>query len=76
MDGGVIDFTHTKIDQEGLNLLGKFNEELSLCHRVRQMYFGEEINTTEKRQVGHIKLRQPTPGTDVDLVRKKIRAFS
>ena len=53
-----MDFTHTKIDTKGLELLLEVAKEQKLSEKIAAMLGGEVINTTEKRQVGHTKLRE------------------
>ena len=52
-----MDFSHTKIDSEGLRLLLEVAKEQKLSQKLQAMVNGEVINTTEKRQVWHVKLR-------------------
>lgn len=47
---------------EGLALLDKVAESAHIKERVQRMFAGEIINETEKRQVGHVKLRDPSVG--------------
>jgi glucose-6-phosphate isomerase len=45
----IADFTHTKIDKKGLDLLLKVADDVNLVTKVKKMFSGEAINTTEKR---------------------------
>ena len=56
-DDIILDFTHTKIDKEGLRWLGIVAEEMKVAQNIQKMISGEKINSTEKRQVWHVKLR-------------------
>ncbi len=51
------DFTHTKIDSLGFDLLKKVAEEAKLTEKVNAMFNGDKINNTEKRSVLHVALR-------------------
>ena len=44
-----LDFSHTKIDSEGLRLLLEVAKEQKLSERILAMVNGDVINTTEKR---------------------------
>ena len=82
----VLDFTHTKLDNEGFSLLGKVAEETKVFDKIKAMFAGEKINNTEGRSVLHVALRKPktdsltVDGTDVvkDVhdVLDRIAAFS
>ena len=76
----IMDFTHTKIDAEGLKLLKLVAGELQVSEKIKKMFDGEKINTTEKRQVWHVKLRTQSEGEQVDkdvkAVQKSIETFS
>ena len=48
-DSVIADFTHTKIDKRGLELLFKVASDVELEAKVKKMFSGEVINTTEKR---------------------------
>ena len=76
----IMDFTHTKIDAEGLKLLKLVASELQVSEKIKKMFDGEKINTTEKRQVWHVKLRTQSEGEQVDkdvkAVQKSIETFS
>ena len=61
-----MDFSHTKIDNEGLRLLLEVAKEQRLSEKIAAMVGGEVINTTEKRQVWHVKLRTQKQETQVD----------
>lgn len=76
----LVDFTHTKIDSAGLQLLMKVGQDLDLPAKIRAMFNGDIINPTEKRQVWHVKLRE-MEATDetseaVLEVRQRIKKFS
>ena len=45
----ITDFTHTKIDKKGLDLLLKVADDIKKKKKVKAMFSGEAINTTEKR---------------------------
>ena len=61
-----MDFSHTKIDAEGLRLLLQVANEQRLSEKISAMVGGEVINTTEKRQVWHVKLRTQTDEGQAD----------
>ena len=44
-----MDFTHTKIDSKGLDLLLEVAKEQRLSEKISAMLSGDVINTTEKR---------------------------
>ena len=52
-----LDYTHTKIDAEGLRLLGEVANNQGVAAGIRSMFAGEVVNPTEGRQVWHVKLR-------------------
>ena len=52
-----IDITHTKIDEDGWEMLKEVAVEMRLFDKIAAMKAGEKINGTEKRQVQHYKLR-------------------
>ena len=54
----MLDYTHTKIDSKGLDLLVKVADAVDLHEKIAAMFNGEKINTTEGRKVHHVKLRQ------------------
>ena len=51
------DYTHTKIDLEGLRLLGEVAKDAGVLSSINAMFNGEVVNPTEGRQVWHVKLR-------------------
>ena len=51
------DYTHTKIDSEGLRLLKEVAKETKIQENVEKMFKGSKINNTEKRSVLHVALR-------------------
>ena len=55
-----LDYSHTKVDQEALNLLGELAESTGLYDKIAAMFRGEVVNPTEKRQVLHVALRMKT----------------
>ena len=57
-DKMMLDYTHTKIDSKGLDLLVKVARSAELDEKIADMFSGEKINTTEGRKVLHTKLRQ------------------
>lgn len=75
-----LDFTHVKIDEEGLRLLHEVAKESNLNKKIAAMHNGEIINSTEKRQVQHFLLRTKDNDSDIKKevlhVREKIREFS
>lgn len=79
-DSALLDFTHVKIDSEGLDLLTKVADEVKLNEKIAQMFNGDIINKTEKRQVWHVKLRefdgQDAMSKDIAHVRERIQKFS
>lgn len=52
-----LDYTHTKIDAEGLALLNQVAKEQAVAQNIKDMFAGEVVNPTEGRQVWHVKLR-------------------
>ena len=52
-----LDYTHTKIDAQGLQLLKQVAEAQGVAQGLRDMFNGEVVNPTEGRQVWHVKLR-------------------
>ena len=58
LDGKVwLDYTHTKIDAQGLALLNQVAQEQAVAQSIKDMFAGEKVNPTEGRQVWHVKLR-------------------
>lgn len=82
----MLDFTHTKLDAEAYQLLGKVAEETKVFDKIRAMFAGEKINNTEGRSVLHVALRKPKTDSltvgDTDVVKDvhdvldRISAFS
>ena len=52
------DYTHTHIDEKGIELLYKVMDETKVASKIKAMFEGETINETEKRKVWHTKLRE------------------
>ena len=44
-----LDYTHTKIDKEGLALLGQVAKDQKVAEGVKAMFAGEVVNPTEGR---------------------------
>ena len=57
LDSIWLDYTHTKIDGQGLSMLGELANEAGVGQCIRDMFSGEVVNPTEGRQVLHVKLR-------------------
>ena len=53
----ILDFTHSKIDQQGYSKLLELAEEVKLNEKIEAMFRGEKLNNTEKRSVLHVALR-------------------
>ncbi|MDN3638098.1 glucose-6-phosphate isomerase [Simiduia curdlanivorans] len=75
-----LDFAKNRIDDVGLTLLAQLAKERGLAERVKAMYRGETINSTEKRQVLHVALRSqlgelPEHLRDVDAVIAQMTEF-
>ncbi|UOO82569.1 glucose-6-phosphate isomerase [Uruburuella testudinis] len=59
--GGMkLDYSKNRITDETLELLMKLAREAGLPERMKQMFRGEKINTTENRAVLHVALRNRT----------------
>lgn len=59
--GGLkLDYSKNRITDETLALLMKLAREAGLPERMKQMFRGEKINTTENRAVLHVALRNRT----------------
>ena len=58
-DDTIVDFTHTKIDKRGIELLLEVAKQANLYSKIDQMFEGANINNTEKRPAWHIQLRRP-----------------
>ena len=52
-----LDYTHTKIDSQGLALLAQVATDQGVADGIRAMFNGDVVNPTEGRQVWHVKLR-------------------
>lgn len=75
-----LDYSKNRVTPETLALLIKLAQERGLAQKIQAMYRGEEINTTEKRQVLHVALRSHIPALaqqmhDVDQALQKMTAF-
>ena len=57
----LLDYSHSKVDEEALRLLGELATATRLYEKIGAMFKGEVINPTEKRQVLHVALRMTTP---------------
>ncbi len=57
--GLYLDYSKNRIDDQTLKLLAALATECGLVERIRAMFRGDAINTTEKRSVLHIALRAP-----------------
>ncbi|BFM09948.1 glucose-6-phosphate isomerase [Simiduia litorea] len=75
-----LDFAKNRIDDAGMTLLCQLAKERGLAERIKAMYQGEAINSTEKRQVLHVALRSqlgdlPEHLRDVDAVIAQMTQF-
>ena len=85
-EGIALDFSRQNATEETFRLLCSLAEEAGVPDRIRAMFRGDRINTTEDRAVLHVALRAPKgasitlDGTDVvdevHGVLDKIRAFA
>ena len=85
-EGIYLDFARQNATPETFKLLLKLAEEAKVREKIRAMYAGERINTTEDRAVLHVALRAPKRSTithdgtnvvdEVHEVLDKIRGFS
>ena len=57
--GIYFDYSKNRITDETLRLLVQLAQECGLPERIRAMFAGEKINTTENRAVLHVALRAP-----------------
>jgi len=81
-----VDYSKHRVTDETLHLLVTLAEEAGLPDRIRRMFGGSRLNTTENRPVLHTALRRPAgdrvevDGTDVvpevHAVLARMRAFS
>lgn len=58
--GLILDYSKNRITDETLALLMRLARESGVPERIKQMFRGEKINTTENRAVLHIALRNRT----------------
>ena len=56
----LLDYSHSKVDEETMQMLGELALATGLYDKIAAMFRGEVINTTEKRQVLHVALRMKT----------------
>ena len=62
----IFDFSKNLIDEKTLDLLIKSAEQLDLKEKIKDMFDGVKINTTEKRSVLHTALRSDLKEIKVD----------
>jgi len=75
----IVDFTHTKIDKKGIELLYDVAKNAGLIQKIEDMFSGVKINNTEKRPVWHIQLRRTEEDEitkHVFEVKSQIKAYS
>lgn len=53
----LLDYSHSKLNSETLDLLGELAKSSGLFEKVQSMFAGERINKTEDRSVLHVLLR-------------------
>ncbi|OSI17589.1 glucose-6-phosphate isomerase [Neisseria dumasiana] len=58
--GLILDYSKNRITDETLSLLMQLARESGVPERIKQMFRGEKINTTENRAVLHVALRNRT----------------
>lgn len=58
--GLTLDYSKNRITDETLSLLMQLAKEAGVPERIKQMFHGEKINTTENRAVLHVALRNRT----------------
>jgi glucose-6-phosphate isomerase len=84
--GLYLDYSKNRITNETLKLLLRLADESDLRSRIKAMFGGEKINTTENRAVLHVALRAPKGASilvdgknvvpEVHAVLDKMEAFS
>ncbi len=57
--GLYLDYSKNRIDDQTLKLLAALATECGLAGRIKAMFQGDAINTTEQRSVLHVALRAP-----------------
>ena len=57
--GLYLDYSKNRITDETIRLLVRLADACSLRERIKAMFSGEKINTTEQRAVLHVALRAP-----------------
>ncbi len=78
-DDMIVDFTHTKIDRRGIELLVDVAKQADLESKIERMFSGEIINNTENRPAWHVLLRRPVEDENskpVFVVKNQIKAFA
>lgn len=58
--GLTLDYSKNRINDETLSLLLDLAREAGVPERIKQMFHGEKINSTEDRAVLHVALRNRT----------------
>ena len=74
-----MDFTHTKIDRRGIELLADVAKHAGLESKIERMFAGDIINSTENRPAWHVQLRNQIEdeiNKPVFEVKRQIKAFS
>jgi glucose-6-phosphate isomerase len=61
--GLYLDYSKNRITDETIALLADLADQSGLAERIRAMFAGERINTTENRPVLHVALRMPRDAT-------------
>jgi glucose-6-phosphate isomerase len=76
--GLVADFSRQRVPALVIDLLGEMADQLDLRPRIREMYEGGIVNSTESRQVLHTALRRPgAPHSDLVLAeRRRVLEFA
>mmetsp|Transcript_30708 Transcript_30708/g.30359 ORF Transcript_30708/g.30359 Transcript_30708/m.30359 type:complete len:533 (+) Transcript_30708:19-1617(+) len=76
----LFDYSHSKVCQTTLDLLGEYAISTGLFDKIRAMYEGQHINTTENRAVLHVLLRaqesQHPQFPEVLQIRERIKEFA